>query len=396
MSTTRLAIAVQDNIRPTMRTRLLFHFPQIEGVEFDDTSVLIHAGTPLPADKLTSVVTSVNAHYTAISDRLHTTVVNAPDLVKSDAAAIRAAAQRLIAQVEATEQSVYDEVLVPQRGVNLYAGRSAATVRAIDDFLRTLAELAYDATEVRVPSMLSADVVDRAGYFDTGCQHLSFVAPMTTDLETFESFLPYWRSGDGHDQLHRFLRTPTNVLNPALCLHAYPMMAGRPADGTVLTMSGSCFRDESGNLNNRERLREFTMREAIFFGDQASLGATHPRLVATMAAIAELFGFKYQLSTATDIFFNDSAQAQLFSQLVSDSKIELLVQVDDGGPVAVASINKHGQHFTKPFGITDGDGTTPSTICMAFGLDRMLLALRGVTRLSDHLRQGLARIGGQA
>jgi len=403
MFTTRLAIPVQDNIRPTMRTRLHFHFPEIERVDFDDAAVVIYAGGELPTDKLASVVRSVNAHYTAISDRLHTTVVydpasndDAPELVAADADAILTAANRLVADIEATEQSPYDEVFLPQLGVKLYAGRPAATVRAIDDFLRSVFEQAHGATEVRVPSMLPAEVVDRAGYFDTGCQHLSFVAPMTTDLETFEDFLPYWRSGDGHDGLHRFLRTPTNILNPALCLHAYPMMVGRPADSAVLTMSGSCFRDESGNLNNRERLREFTMREAVFFGDQTSLAATHQRLVATMAAIAELFGFKYQLSTATDIFFNDNAQAQLFSQLVSDGKIELLVQVDDGDPVAVGSINKHGQHFTKPFEITSGDGTTPSTICMAFGLDRMLLALRDTPRLSDHLRQGIARIGGRA
>jgi hypothetical protein len=388
-----------------MRTRLLFHFPQIERIDFSDSEVVIYADEPPPAGKVVSVVKNVASHYTAISERLNTTVVydpasgnDAPELAAADADALRAGAQRLVADIEVIERSasgrLYDEVLVTQRGVNLYAGRPAAVLRAVDGFLRSFFERAYGATDIRVPSMLPATIVDRAGYFDTACQHLSFVAPMTTDMETFEDFLPYWRGADdGHARLHRFLRTPTNILNPALCLHAYPMAASSPVDDLVLTMSGSCFRDESGNLNNRERLREFFMREAVFFGSQASLAVIHRRLVATMAAIAELFGLKYQLSTATDIFFNDNAQAQLFSQLVSDAKIELLGQVDDGDPVAVGSVNKHGQHFTKPFEITGVDGATPSTICIAFGLDRVLLALRDVANLSDRIRCGIDQIG---
>lgn len=406
MPTLSLPVALQENLWPTMRTRLRFHFPQIEHLDITATEVRLHSEEALSAAKVTSVVERVVASYTALSERLSSRVLydptagtDAPALSAEDATALRAAAVRLVADLdEVRTPSVKDlgEVQPRERGLNVYAGAGAYRLRAIDDFLRRFFEYAHGATEIRVPSMLPATVVDRAGYFDTGCQHLSFVAPVTTDMEDFEGFLPYWRADNDRDRLHEFLRTPADILNPALCLHAYPLVEHRPVDNLVLTLSGSCFRDESGNLNNRERLREFTMREGVFFGRQADLAAVHQRLIAVMAAVADLFGFKYQLATATDIFFNDNAQEQLFSQLITDSKIEMLVQVDDGDPIAVASVNKHGQHFTKPFGLSNSDGETPSTMCLAFGLDRVLLALDNVPDLPGQLRQSLARMERQA
>ncbi|GIG87908.1 aminoacyl--tRNA ligase-related protein [Plantactinospora endophytica] len=407
MPTLSLPFALQENLWPTMHTRLRFHFPQIEQVDITATEVRLHSTEALPAGKVTSVVERVAASYASISERLSSRVVydpaagtDAPALSAEDATALRAAAVRLVADLEEARTTLpaegFGEVLPRERGLNVYGGVEAYRLRAVDDFLRRFFERAHGATEIRVPSMLPATVVDRAGHFDTGCQHLSFVAPVTTDMEDFEGFLPYWRGDNDRERLHEFLRTPRDILNPALCLHAYPLVEHRPVDNLVLTLSGSCFRDESGNLNNRERLREFTMREGVFFGSQRHLAQVHQRLVAMMAAVADLFGFKYQLATATDIFFNDNAQQQLFSQLVSDSKIEMLVQLDDGEPVAMASINKHGQHFAKPFGLRGSDGTTPSTMCIGFGLDRVLLALRDAPDLPGQLRQGLARMEGQA
>ncbi|MBY8870515.1 hypothetical protein K7640_01505 [Micromonospora sp. PLK6-60] len=401
MPSISLPIALQENLWPTMRTRLRFHFPQIEQLDITATEVRLHAAEALSVAKVTSVIERVAASYTALSERLSSRVVydpaagtDAPALSAEDTTALRAAAMRLAADLDEapTPSADLNEVQPRGRGLNIYTGPGAYRLRAIDDFLRRFLEHAHGATEIRVPSMLPATVVDRAGYFDTGCQHLSFVAPVTTDMEDFEGLLPYWRADNDRGRLHEFLRTPADILNPALCLHAYPLVEHRPIDNLVLTLAGSCFRDESGNLNNRERLREFTMREGVFFGRQADLAPVHQRLVAVMAAIADLFGFKYQLATATDIFFNDNAQEQLFSQLITDSKIEMLVQVDDGDPIAVASVNKHGQHFTKPFGLASSDGTTPSTMCLAFGLDRVLLALNTIPDLPAQLRQGLARM----
>ncbi|MFF0151911.1 aminoacyl--tRNA ligase-related protein [Micromonospora sp. NPDC005203] len=407
MPTLSLPVTLQENLWPTMHTRLRFHFPQIEQLDMTATEIRVHSAAALPAAKVRSVVERVAASYKAISERLSSRVVydpadgtDAPALSAEDATALRAAAVRLVADLDEARAALpadgLGEVLPRERGINVYGGVGAYRLRAIDDFFRRFFERAHGATEIRVPSMLPATVVDRAGHFDTGCQHLSFVAPMTTDMEDFEGFLPYWRADNDRDRLHEFLRTPRDILNPALCLHAYPLVEHRPVDDLVLTLSGSCFRDESGNLNNRERLREFTMREAVFFGSQTDLARVHQRVVAMMAAVADLLGFKYQLATATDIFFNDNAQEQLFSQLVTDSKIEMLVQVDDGDSIAVASLNKHGQHFAKPFGLSNSDGTTPSTMCIGFGLDRVLLALRDVPDLPGQLRQGLARMERQA
>jgi seryl-tRNA synthetase len=181
------------------------------------------------------------------------------------------------------------------------------------------------------------------------------------------------------------------VLNPALCLHTFPLYENAqlpPGRVDAVTVTGSCFRDESGNLNNAERLNEFRMREAVFFGEPKALDRIHAELVGALIALGELLGWSFRVETASDMFFNENADRQLLSQLLSDNKLELLIDIPSvGREVACASINRHHSHFATAFGIRELEDRYAATMCVGFGLDRLLLAM------VDQLDAGLADFG---
>ncbi|MEU0602886.1 aminoacyl--tRNA ligase-related protein [Streptomyces sp. NPDC006393] len=396
-------------VQATLRTQLRFHYPRITEVTFTDSTVDL-CGEQLEEAELSTFVRRAADTFATMPD--------VPVRVRYDSAAppeawtprhhrdaFATAARALaadLAEAEATRPArpVPDFGSRPAgRGLNRYGHDQASVHRALDQFLRRYFQHAYGAQELRAPSMIPTAVVERAGYIETARQHLSFVSPLDPAPGPFEAFLPYWREaapqGTARDSgIHAYLGVPEDVLNPALCLHCYPLLestvvtADAPA---VLTLSGSCFRDESGNLNHAERLREFSMREAVVVGTPECLDRIHGELADFMVETAELLGLDFRLESATDIFFNDGAPRLLFSQLLSDNKLELAVRhPGTGQDVATASLNKHQTHFTGPFGMTTQDGRPAVSLCVGFGIDRLALALvRNATRDGGPLLESL-------
>ncbi|MEU8421324.1 hypothetical protein AB0C15_10660 [Micromonospora sp. NPDC048835] len=381
-------------VQHTLRTQVLYHFPAASSVSFTPEQVVVEsAATDLSEEAVSALVNEVADTFAvlpAVPTRVYYDSGDPPQgrVARHDQAAFDAAARQLAAELDEARSLPPRRALAARRspagrGLNLYGHEIAALSRGIDQFIRRFYQYAYRAQELRVPSMLPTAVIDRAGYFDTARQHLSFVSPLNPAPETFAGFLPYWKEHGGNgtrrdDGLRDFLSTPGEVLNPAMCLHCYPLVAdteipvGEPA---VFTLAGACFRDESGNLNHDNRLREFLMREAVFVGDEHALEQAHGEMVDFVVAMATLFGLDFRMESANDIFFNDGAPQRLFSQLVSDNKIELMVRgLPDGAPMAAASVNRHQAHFTIPFGTASG-GRPALSICGGFGVDRLVLAL---------------------
>lgn len=415
-------------VRDTLRTQLRFHFPAITEVSYTSDAVFIAVARDADVSEadVSAVVHRVAdsfAKLPAVPVRVrydsHARVGADGAPVQHDVDALRYAVGKLAQDVEeALENGPQngDPALAVGtwpvgRGLNLYGHEGAALQRCLDQFLRRYFQHAYGAQELRTPSMLPTTVVQRSGYIDTARQHLSFVSPINPSPERFDGFLPFWQAaapeGTCDDEgVYRFLSVPQDVLNPALCLHCYPLLAGaRVSSGTpvAFTLAGSCFRDESGNLNHAERLREFSMREAVFIGGPAALDCIYGELVDFTIATAAMLGLDFRLETAADIFFNDGAPQRLFSQLMSDNKLELSV-VDAEGITrfSAASINKHQTHFTVPFQTNLEDGASAVSMCIGFGLDRLALAvadkarsagLPPLRRLGNSARASLAQHG---
>jgi seryl-tRNA synthetase len=377
-------------VQETLRTQLRFHFPSITDVTFAHDGVDIDVAGEVPMPEVSATLLRLDDKLRDLPAVPMRVVYDSADAAsrrpagRHHAAAFDLAVRHLVADMSEAVEITSDAVATRPagRGMNQYGTEATVVQRVLDSLLRRYFVRAYRAHDIRVPSMLPTRILDRAGYLETASQHLSFVSPLDPDPPTFNRFLPFWRehakdgvvTGRG---LHDFLAPPRDVLNPALCLHSFEPLAGCDvgAAPVVFTMAGSCFRDESGNLNHLERLREFKMREAVFVGGADELGRIHGELLDFMIEIARLLDLDFRLETATDIFFNDGAVDRLFSQMVSDNKLELAVRdAGAGRPVATASLNKHHDHFTPRFEISAG-GAPARSMCIAFGLDRLALAV---------------------
>jgi hypothetical protein len=80
-------------------------------------------------------------------------------------------------------------------------------------------------------------------------------------------------------------------------------------------------------------------------------------------------------AVATDPFFGSGSRMVQMLQAEQELKIELLADLGEGRQQAVASGNYHKDQFGRLFAITDEFGRAAHTACVAFGYERLALAL---------------------
>lgn len=414
----------QEAVQSTLKSQLRFYFPEIIDVSFENNQVVIQSDVRIPEQKLQESTMKIIKKFKRINEEIPQHILfhsESPefksyvenDLSKRDLGSFLVAANEFIHHISTIKRSKQQpafagNVYKLRKGLNVYNNESTELIDALDQFFKQYIQLEYGADDLKPPSMISTSVVHRSGYFTTGCQHISFVAPIHNDPKLFEEFLPYWKEtadeqGNCHDsQLYQYTKIPKDILNPAICLHAYPMFENKQiaSDQVVtLTMGGSVFRDESGNLNNEYRLNEFKMREGIFIGNPNVLMDIHPHLLNMFVLCGILFSFKFQIETANDMFFDENAMQQLLTQLITDNKIEMNVysQISEKY-ISIASLNKHHHHFSKSFNINDSNENLTHTMCIAFGINRFVHLMMdhietiGFEGYVDMMKQNLERI----
>jgi len=176
----------------------------------------------------------------------------------------------------------------------------------------------------------------------------------------------------------RSARDDEATLSPAVCYHAYPEWAGQTLGdhATLVTARGHCYRYEDGNHVPLERLWEFTMREIIMIGTRQQVEDVRQSLVRRVTALVDMLELDASIETATDPFFAAGDEGRRLMQQAGALKYELRLAVDaTGRTIAVASFNHHHDFFGERFAIHLAGGTPAHSGCVAFGLERWVLAL---------------------
>jgi hypothetical protein len=141
-------------------------------------------------------------------------------------------------------------------------------------------------------------------------------------------------------------------------------------------------------------MQYFRMQEIVYVGARSAVDDFLAEAHRSAARLFAAFGLSVRSSTAADPFFGSGGRLLVREQLDRDLKQEYLAEIS-GQPVALASVNSHETHFTRPYGIT-GDGTgTAVSACVGFGLERIVLAALAVHGFDpgawpDLLRRNLA------
>jgi seryl-tRNA synthetase len=163
-------------------------------------------------------------------------------------------------------------------------------------------------------------------------------------------------------------------LSPAVCYHAFERFAGRQFDRPVtITAESSCFREADRQAGGPGRLWEFTMREVVFVGASSWVVARREEWMAAVTAFAASLGLEPSLEPATDPFFGDAGRGRRLLQQVKGLKYELCLATHEAR-LPVASFNLHETFFGQRFAMTLDDRTVAHSACVAFGLERWVLA----------------------
>jgi seryl-tRNA synthetase len=167
------------------------------------------------------------------------------------------------------------------------------------------------------------------------------------------------------------------VLSPAACYPVYPIVATRgqlPAGGLQFDIEADVFRHEPSR--SLDRLQSFRMREFVRIGSPQEILEFRESWMAKAPRLAADLGLPFTIEVANDPFFGRVGQVMAVSQRQQALKFELLIPYYPGAsPTACMSFNYHREHFGQVWGIHDDKGALAHTSCVAFGIDRLSVAL---------------------
>lgn len=176
--------------------------------------------------------------------------------------------------------------------------------------------------------------------------------------------------GDGAGHL-----TPGEVMLPSsVCQSLYAAVpTDVPDAGWHEECTGWVFRHEPSP--DPARMQAFRMYEFVRVGTaEQAVDHRDGWLDRGLVALRAL-GLTVRPDAANDPFFGRAGRLLAAHQRDAALKYEVLVDITDTGPTAVASTNYHEDHFGHAFGLRLPDGATAHSACFGFGLDRIALAL---------------------
>ena len=220
-------------------------------------------------------------------------------------------------------------LLLPTSVPGIY-GRGARFVQVLEGLERRLTQLGRtESTHVwQCPPILPHTAVEKYSSFP------AFPHPHTT---------PEANLGD-------------LTLAPSACCYVYPTLTGTlAATGCTIDIESWCYR--SAPSLNPMQMRAFRMREFVHAGNAAQAQSFRESWIVRAQAFLSALGLESALQTQGDT-------------------LELVVPMLSGAcPTALLSVNHHQDHFGKLFDIRTPDGASAHTSCVAFGMERLALAL---------------------
>jgi seryl-tRNA synthetase len=270
--------------------------------------------------------------------------------------------------------SIAEALLLPTGIDGLYA-RTALYEKIVDGLSAMITRWREPGTEVlRFPPVMSRRQLEKSGYLKSfphllGC--VSCLAGTEADIRAAVG-----RHEAGEDWTAG-LAAADLVLSPAACYPVYPLVASRghvPDDGLLFDVACDCFRREPSKM--LDRLQSFRMREYVRIGTPEQVDEFRRRWMKRAPDFADQLGLSFRIDHASDPFFGRGGKLMAMSQVEQALKFELLIPVHSvEEPTACMSFNYHRDHFGTTWSLKSKSGALAHTGCVAFGIDRLALAL---------------------
>lgn len=252
-------------------------------------------------------------------------------------------------------------------GAVVLGGELAQLMRALEQTIAALC-VAESPEEWRVPPAIDFATLARADYFASFPQWLTLVSHLSDDETALRNVAEY-------NDPRSAVTPPVAALNPAVCYHVYSHLAGQVLETPrIVTAQSTCWRHEGARHLPLARQWAFTMREIVFVGTAADARLFLDRASSRVIELARALGLDPIVEVASDPFFAPTARGKQLMQQLEELKHEMLLPVGGDARIAASSFNLHGPFFGQAFDIRLLAGIPATTACVAFGLERWLLA----------------------
>jgi len=260
-------------------------------------------------------------------------------------------------------------------GVDGVYGRTGAYESVVEALAALISRRRPEQAEVlRFPPVMSRKHLERHGYLKSFPNLLGCVSCLCGSEREVRGVVDRFEQGEPWTGA---LEAADLVLSPAACYPVYPIVASRgpvPGGGLFFDVASDCFRREPSR--DIDRLQSFRMREFVCIGAPDDIQAFRDGWIETGPALADDLGLDSRIELASDPFFGRGGQIAAVSQRQQALKFELLIPVrSEDSPTACMSFNDHRDHFGEAWGIRTFDGEIAHTGCVAFGMDRLAVAL---------------------
>jgi seryl-tRNA synthetase len=274
-----------------------------------------------------------------------------------------------------TSPEILFETLFRPLGVDGVYARTARYEGVVEALTALISRYRDPGAEIlRFPPVVSRALIEKSGYLKSFPHLLGCVCSLGGGEREIGAAVDRFLAGA---EWTDSLAAGDLVLAPAACYPVYPMAAAAgpvPAGGLSYDVYCDCFRREPSR--DIDRLQSFRMREYVFIGAPDEVQAFRERWMTRATGIADSLGLSYRIDTASDPFFGRGGVLVGKAQAQQSLKFELVVPVRSAEqPTACMSFNYHRDHFGSTWDMRNSAGETSHTACVAFGMDRLTVAL---------------------
>jgi seryl-tRNA synthetase len=260
-------------------------------------------------------------------------------------------------------------------GVDGVYGRTGAYESVIEALAALISRHRPPGAEIfRFPPVMSRASLEKQGYLQSFPNLVGAVACLEgSEREITKSAAKNENGGSWTEDL----KPADLVLAPAACYPIYPIAAERgivPDTGYLFDVAADCFRHEASR--SLDRFQTFRMREYVRIGTPEQIQEFREPWIKRAQGIADDIGLPYTVDVANDPFFGRVGTLMATQQRQDTLKFELRVPVLSAEkPTACMSFNYHKEHFGEVWGLHNAKGDVLHTGCVAFGMDRLAVAL---------------------
>ena len=276
------------------------------------------------------------------------------------------------------------DALFHAMGVDGVYARTALYTRLVEHLEAYITRLREPGAEnLRFPPVMSRLQLEKSGYLKSFPNLLGCVCALHGSEASIRSAVDRHEAGGDWTSS---LSSSDLVLSPAACYPLYPIVAARgrlPQGGLQFDIEADVFRHEPSK--SLDRLQSFRMREFVRVGSPREILEFRERWMDKAPKIAAELGLPFRIDVANDPFFGRVGQVMAVSQRQQALKFELLIPYYPGAtPTACMSFNYHRDHFGNVWDIRDANQELAHTSCVAFGIDRLAVALFAVHGIEPH------------